>query len=277
MGLSTAVIPNFYDICLQLNSGNAANRKLIYENNPALAVRDAGLPVGTKASNNASIRSLTLQAYTELGEMTLPNFADTDNEFSRNQKTLAAQWSSPHYKLVFWKRARGGLWLRRGSMPINSVKGYDDMTVNVFDFVSDDVFEGVGHGGSLACSFEDSGWGVPRNTDDIRLFGSVVHELHCWEDYKLPIAANFITNTTVGTGTVIVAEERLSRASFILVVTAGTGTVSIKLGTGATATNRDFALTGAGQSTPLNTSYNGVITASATAAGHRVQVIETVR
>lgn len=270
-------ISAFHDIVIgDVGQTNPEAIRTIYENTPVLAIQENGLPLTTKAVNKASIRSLTLMAYSDtLGEMVLPAFADTDTEFQRNQKTIKAQWDSPHYKMLFWRKARGGAWIDRGALPINRVSGYRDLIINAFDFISDDVFEGIGHSGAIGYSFEDAGHGFPRPADRLRMFGSVVQELQCYEEYKAPVTAIIRNNTTVGTTAITVADANTQRTSFSIRHLGGPGTIFVKLGTGPSSTSNNYTLT-AGQSTPLDTVYKEVITAVATTAGNRLEVTETL-
>lgn len=270
-------ISSFYDIVIdKLGATNPTAISTIYENNPILAIQENGLPITTKAVNKASLRNLTLLAYTDsIDEMVLPVFLDTDTEFQRNQKTIQAQWASAHYKLIFWRKARGGAWVDRGCLPINRVSGYRDLVINAFDFISDDVFEGIGHSGAIGYSFEDAGFGLPRPADRFRLFGNVVQELQCYSEYKDPVSLIIQNNTTVGTTAVTIADANTSRTSFSVRFLFGAGTAYVKLGTGPSSASNNYTLT-LGQSTPLDTTYKEVITAVSTVAGQRLQVVETI-
>lgn len=274
--ITTQPITVAHTIALNLVPAPTDKKIIVWQNNPRY-VQDLLGYKGLKIVSFGYIEDLDLTVFAHhLPEVEFPVLDTGDADTIRLRKVLDFQWLAPRYILNIWVCKNINQWVWKGSIPINRVAGYRSLQLRIFDFLTSQVRKALGHNACVGISWEDAGWGYPHGLDRISLEGSAIQEATIHESYAYPVTSTFVTMTTIGITALSIAEDRPLRSSFTVTQLTGTGTVSVKLGLGASSTNRDYVLTN-GQSTPINTSYKGVITAVSTNANNRIQVVELLQ
>lgn len=273
--ITTQPITVAHTIAMDLVPAPSDKKIIVWQNNPRY-VQDLLGYKGLKIVSFGYLEDLDLTTYAyNLPEVEFPILDTGDADTIRLRKVLDFQWVSPRYVLNIWVGKSPDKMVWKGSIPINRVAGYRSLQLRIFDFLTSQVRKSLGHYACVGISWENAGWGYPRNNDRISLEGSAVQEATIHESYRYPITSTYVTVSTVGTTTVTIADARPLRNTFVITHLSGTGTISVKLGTGASTSNRDFTLT-VGQSTPINSTYKDIITAVSSTAGNRMQVMETL-
>lgn len=271
MQLQSITVP--HTIAIDLVPAPQDKKIIVWKNDPRYVLDALGYK-GLKIASFGYIEDLDLTTYAyNLPEVEFPNLNTDDADTIRLRKILDFQWTAPRFILNIWVSRDGNKWVWKGSIPINRVSGYRSIQLSVFDFLTRQVRKSLGHNACVGISWEDAGWGYPRNNDRISIEGSAIQEATIHENYSYPISSTYVTVSTVGITVQTIADARPLRDNFVITHLSGTGTVSIKLGSGASTTNRDYTLT-VGQSSVINNTYKDLITAIASNANNRIQVRE---
>ncbi|HAA31072.1 MAG TPA: hypothetical protein DCE56_29420 [Cyanobacteria bacterium UBA8553] len=221
-----------------------------------------------------------------LPEINLPNYTIEDTEAEQLAKTLQLQWKSPRYQGVIW--ANESLtselsWARGDFFSILNNSGVPYVNYNILNMLTTDIFEGLGKQGRLGISFEDVGWGLPKNTDILTLKGTWAQQGNCVVNEDPPLLLTGATvQQVVGYG---FEQNRLvgTVATQILAARVGRKSGSIRNGSTANTVSysytQNFAVTEgtipANGTINLPTGNTGEVWARASAAGTSVTGSET--